>query len=126
MSPVLELVPRDTVQYLFTVVDDFEALLERGRLLRDVTATYQEKTVGISLNVLEVMLKLVRNVYSALQECLLEYIVHVDHFRVSLQDVDPLKRLPIPHMLGASLLEGGGTHKTHLSRYFLFLNHFLF
>ena len=62
MSPVLELVPRDTVQYLFTVVDDFEALLERGRLLRDVTTTYQEKTVGISLNVLEVMLKLVRNV----------------------------------------------------------------
>lgn len=80
VAAVLELVLRDAVEHLFTVVNDLVAALERGSVASDVASSDQEQSVGLSLHILEVVLELVRDVDSALNQGLLCDVVGVHHF----------------------------------------------
>jgi len=74
-----QVVPGNAVEDLLTVVDDFVALVERRRILGDVSSSDEKQAIRLSLDVLEVVLELVWNVHTSLDQRLLGHIVSVNH-----------------------------------------------
>lgn len=91
MTSKLEIIPRQAVKHLFAAIDDLKALLERWRLSSNITSTDQKQPVGISLDVLEVVLKLILNVHSSLVQDFRLDVVQIHHFGVTFKNVHLFK-----------------------------------
>ena len=91
MTPVLQLVTRDAIKNLFAVVNNLEALFKGWRLSGDVTTANQEQSVWLSLDVLEVVLKLAWNINTPFWDVARRHGICKHHFRVALKDKELLK-----------------------------------
>ena len=91
MAPILELVAGDAIKNLFSIVHDLETLFEGNWDFSDVASTNKEEPVWFSLNILEVVLKLIWDVNTTLWNRIRKHVVSVNHFRVTLKDINPFK-----------------------------------
>ena len=78
MTSILHIVHAEAVEDVGAVVDNLEAVLERGRLSLDIATADQEELVTGSLNVSEVVLEAHLDVDLASEDELLLNVVLVD------------------------------------------------
>ena len=88
MPGVLQFIHGDAVEGGRAVVDDLVALLQRGRVLIDLTSSDQKQFITWSLDVHEVVLEGKRNVDCSFVDCLGVEVVLVNEFRVSFENVN--------------------------------------
>lgn len=88
VAPVLHVVHRQTVEHIRFVVDDLEALLQRGRFALDVSAAHDKKLVRRRLDVREVVLERLLHVHLSPIDHFLRQVVLVHVLRVAFQHVD--------------------------------------
>jgi len=103
VSVVLQVVTRNAVELLSSVVDEFEATLQRGglgaALVVDVTATDHEKTARRRLDVLEVVLEFSDHVHGAPKEGVCRHVELVQELGVSFEDVQGSDRTSTTSLL---------------------------
>ena len=95
MASILHIVHAKAVENVSAVVDNLEAVLERGRLSLDIATANQEELVAWSLNVSKIVLEAHLDVDLASEDELLLNVVLVDELRVTLQHVNRLQMATI-------------------------------
>ena len=88
MPLILHVVHGEAVENARSIVHDLEALLERGRLPLDVTATNQEQFVTWCLDVGEIVLETCLHVDLTSENDFLDNVILVDELTVSLKHID--------------------------------------
>ena len=95
VASILHIVHAKAVENVSAVVDNLEAVLERGRLSLDIATANQEELVAWSLNVSKIVLEAHLDVDLASEDELLLNVVLVDELRVTLQHVNRLQMATI-------------------------------
>ena len=88
VAGIFELVHRHAIKRVCTIVDDLIALLQRGRGFINLSAADQEQFVTWRLDVHEIVLEGLWDLYITLVDHLRRQLVLVHEFSVSLQDID--------------------------------------
>lgn len=75
VARILHVIHLDAIENSSSVLDNLVALFESGWLALDVTTTYQEKLIGGSLHIGEVVLEVEGNVDCAAEHLLFNQVV---------------------------------------------------
>ena len=88
VTGVFEFIHCNTIKGSCSIVDNLVTLLQRGRVLVDLTSSDQEQLVTWSLYIHKVVLEWERDVDCPFVNCFCFQIVFVYEFRVSLKNID--------------------------------------